>query len=450
MYHRSVLIAVAGLLACSGYAMAVDAPKLTLDPSVLTVADAAPQGLLMQGLDKAGMGKALADAKLNIYGWVESGYTYNHRHGSVNNDVIIPGPFNDEYGNHYMLNQAVIRFEREVDKKAFDIGGMIEVMYGSDAARIHARGGFGFDGSDLSDNGIPTDTDATAGAANRRPTWQFDIPQVYIDVNLPVGNGLQLRVGKFYALCGYESVDPRGNAFYSHSYLFNAMPFTESGILGSYQVNDQLGLKLGVTRGWDIATEDNNDCAINVIGQVSYKFSNQLNAVFNYCVGPENDNDTGHYRVLLNPILYWQATDALKIGVEGLYVYDGGRNAGVFTNSTHAYGDVWGAALYAGYKINENLTVNARVEKAHGYLGSYAGYNVNDLGLTSIPAINAYEVTLGVTITPMPKDPCLKGLSIRPEIRYDMTDSSKYKFYPANDRFFKDQLTFACDVIFTF
>ena len=54
------------------------------------------------------------------------------------------------------------------------------------------------------------------------PEYQFDITQAYIDVNVPMGNGLIIRTGKFVSLMGYETIDPRGNPFYSHSYLFSA------------------------------------------------------------------------------------------------------------------------------------------------------------------------------------------------------------------------------------
>jgi hypothetical protein len=440
MFHRSaVLAAVAGLLVSSGFALA-DAPKLSLDPSVITADGAASQGLLMQGLDKAGLGKTLADAKLNIYGWVESGYTYNHRHGS-DNQVIVPGPFNTEPHNHYMLNQVVLRFERQVDTKKFDVGGLVEVMYGTDSHVIHPYGGLGFDGDDKSDDTDPNEI---------RPQFQFDIPQAYVTVNLPVGNGLQFMVGKFVTLLSYETIDPRGNPFYSHSYLFNAVPFTHVGIMGMYQVSDQLGVKLGVTRGWDMATEDNNG-SVDVIGQVSYQFTKQLGLAVYFSVGPENNNDSSHYRSVIDPIVTWQVTDALKIGLETLYLYDGGLNgniSGFSEGRTHAYGDVWGAALYAGYTVNENLTVNARLEKAHGYIGSFNGQSL--LNGDAINALSVYEVTLGTTITPLPKDQYLKGLSVRPEIRYDFTDSTANKFFPASGTSFKDQLTFACDVIFAF
>ncbi len=269
--EKAILMSIAGLLAAASCAWGDSLPKttLSLDPSAITATaddDAAPsQGLLMMGLDKVGVGKPLEDAKINIYGWLETGYTFNNRHSSQSSGtVIIPGPFNHEFGNHYMINQFDLRFERQVATDKFDIGGMIELMYGSDAARIHSTG-LGYDGSDPTDDNSPVDNLAHD---NLHPILQFDIPQAYLNINLPIGSGLQLMIGKWVALLGYETIDPTANPFYSHSYLFSDVPGTQTGIIGSYQVNEALGLKFGFSRGWDIALEDNNS-AIDVLGQVS-------------------------------------------------------------------------------------------------------------------------------------------------------------------------------------
>src|SRR5690242_11604502 len=82
--RKAVFFAVAGLLASSGYALADNAPKtsLTLDPTVITADAASDRAPLMMALDKVGAAKPLDDIGLNIYGWVEAGYSYNHRHHS--------------------------------------------------------------------------------------------------------------------------------------------------------------------------------------------------------------------------------------------------------------------------------------------------------------------------------------------------------------------------------
>jgi len=448
-YRKDVVLmaAVAGLLASSGAAMAESQSSLSLDPRVLTADDAAPQAPLMSMLGKAGIDqKALMG--FNIYGWVESGYTYNHRHGGQGNGStgIIPGPFNHEVGNHYMLNQLDIRFERQIaDPKKFDVGGMVEVLYGTDAGFTHSSG-MPFNGNDPSDNNNPAD----AVPDKYRANYQFDVLQAYVDVSLPVGNGLTIRTGKFVTLLGYETIDPRGNPFYSHSYAFGALPFTQTGVLAMYQVNDSLKLTAGITRGWDQTLEDSGPaggkCYPDALGSVTWVINPQMTAVLNWNVGPQNFNDTSHYRTVINPILFYQVTDALKIGVEGLYIYDGGLNGDVGSGGTvsHAYGDVWSVDVYAGYKVNDYLTVNGRFEKYHTSAGGLGAVTASDTGARSI-----YSITLGTTIVPLPKDPWGKNISLRPEIRYDFTDSSAGPF-SAQGRTFKDQLTFGADVIVTF
>jgi hypothetical protein len=444
-YRKAVFFALAGVLVSPGLALADNAPQtsLSLDSTVITAdaAVAAPdRAPLMMALDKIGAAKTLDDLKLNIYGWVEAGYTYNHRHHSGDiNTPILPGPFNHEVGNHFMLNQVDLRFERLVDSTKFDVGGLVEVMYGTDAGLIHSSG-LGFNGNDPTTDGSPAD----AVPDKYRAFYQFDLTQAYVDVNLPVGNGLKLRLGKFATLLGNETIDPRGNLFYSHNWIFNALPFTQTGVLGSYTLNDQWSVTAGVTRGWDMTMEDTNG-AIDGLGSIAFTPNKQWSAVLNWGVGPENPGDNGHYRTVLDPIISWQATEQLKLTLEGLYIYDGGLNAAAF-DTTHAYGDVWGAALYASYAVNDNLTVNGRFEKYHT---SAEG----TLGAVAAPAggsLNIYEITLGTTITPLPKDALFKNLSVRPEIRYDFSDSSAHMPFSSGGRPFKDQLTFAADIIIKF
>jgi len=445
IYRKDVvLMAVAGLLASSGYAMAETKSGLSLDPRAITADDAAAPAPLMGALGKAGIDQSALQG-VNIYGWIESGYSYNHRHSSQGNGPtgIIPGPFNHEVGNHYMLNQVDLRFEKQIaDPSKFDVGGMVEVMYGTDAGFIHSTG-MPFNGNDPSDNGSPAD----AVPDKYRANYQFDITQAYVDVSF---SGFKVRVGKFVTLLGYETIDPRGNPFYSHSYAFSALPFTQTGVLGTYALNDQLTMTAGVTRGWDQTLEDSGpdggSCAIDALGQFVWTPNKQLTAYVNWSVGPQNFNDTSHYRTAINPIVIYKVTDALKVGVEGLYIYDGGMNGDKSTGGTvsHAYGDVWSIDAYVGYMINEYVTLNGRFEKYHT--------SSETLGAVLAPAggaMSIYSATIGATIVPMPKDALGKNISIRPEIRYDFTDSSQGP-YQAQGRTFKDQLVFAADVIVTF
>ncbi len=436
MFHRkdAVSMAVVGLLASCGLAMAdttIQSPSLSLEPTVVTAQDAgAPSGLLMQGLDKVGGAKPLQNLGINIYGWIEGGYYTNLR----NNDSGVgtrPGVFTQQLGNHVALNQIDLRIERLVDSKKFDVGGLVEAIYGTDSNFIHS-------------NGIELQTPGD----HPGEIPQVDLVQAYVDVNLPVGNGLKVRVGKFATLLGTETIDPRGNAFYSHSYLFGSIPFTQTGVLGFYNLNDQWAFAGGVTRGWDQSTEDNNG-AIDGLAQVTYTPNKQWTVILNTSFGPEDTRDTSHYRTTINPLVTWQVTDKLKLSGEGLYVYDGGVNSEE-RGFSHAYGDNYGLAAYGSYAINDFVTANVRAEWEHIYNDSFPVGDTSDfIGSTvDIPTLNVWEITLGVTIKPMPKDPILQNLSIRPEVRYDFSEDH---VLPSGDnRTFRDQFSAGADVIFTF
>ena len=451
-YQKAVLFAVAGLLASSGLALADNAPKtsLSLDPTVITAdagGDASDRAPLMMALDKIGAAKPLDDLKLNIYGWVESGYSYNHRHHG-HEDEIVPGPFNHEVGNHYMLNQFDLRFERQVDSKTFDVGGMVEFLYGADAAFSHS-GGMALDGVD------PTTSlsDSQIYNIKYQAEPQFDFTQAYVDVNIPVGNGLTFRLGKFVTLLGNETVDPTQNLFYSHSWAFNCVPFSQTGVLGMYKFNDQWKVIAGITRGWDMTLEDNNG-AIDGLGNIAYTPDDELSVVFNWNIGPQNNGDNSHYRTVLDPIIGWQVTKEFKLTTECLFIFDGGYNTeDAAPGVTHAYGDIWSLSIYGSYVLNDYLTVNGRVEKIHSYwdpfypLGSTSDTSQINVAGDFASTINIYSFTLGVTVTPLPKNAILKNLSIRPEIRYDMSEDPVFTQHGST---FKDQITFAADVIFKF
>lgn len=420
MFYRKDAVALAALsmLASAGFVMAESKNALTLDSSVVNAAEAADRTLLMGGLDRIGAAQPLEAAGINVYGWVQGGYSANLRNtnGFKNVPRISGVSFNSQPENEFMLNQVVLRFERLVDmKKPIDIGFLVELMYGSDAGLIHSNG------LEYGNN----------NAFN--PDNQFDIPQAYVDISLgQVGNGLKFRVGKFATLLGYETIAPTTNPFYSHSYVFGVLPFTHTGVLGTYTVNDQVAITLGATRGWDQATEDINEggdvCGWDVLGQVAWTPNQQTSVFYNFSVGPQNAGDTDHWRVANNLVITYAVNDRLKLALDGVYIADHAYDAGT-------YGDVWGAAAYASYVINEFFTFNARIEKLHDYR----------FGTT----LNFYEATLGLTIKPFPKDPIGQNLTVRPEIRYDWSEDEVYTAGRSNN-FYQDQWSAGIDFIFTF
>ena len=153
------------------------------------------------------------EPRFKISGWIDSGITGNFASPADNQNF---GRFFDDRVNEPLLNQAVINLERALAPQPgeFDWGFKLQFMYGSDARFIHSLGLF-------------SDTLGTS-------TLQPDLSEAYLNLHFPVisEGGLDLKLGKFVTLEGVETIDPRTNFFYSHTYIFNfGIPFNHTGAL---------------------------------------------------------------------------------------------------------------------------------------------------------------------------------------------------------------------------
>jgi len=88
----------------------------------------------------------------------------------------------------------------------WDIGGRFDFMYGSDAVFTQA---YGAPQGNWDLNLMPND-------ASR--FYKMALPQAYVEVFAPVGNGLSTKIGHFYTIIGNEVVTAPDNFFYSHAY----------------------------------------------------------------------------------------------------------------------------------------------------------------------------------------------------------------------------------------
>jgi hypothetical protein len=291
-------------------------------PSVETSVIGAPEAeeeerpaLLMRALNGTKPGRALADAAIEIGGLVEGSITYSD---SSPPDGIITGRLFDQEHEDPTLNQVLLFFERQTNaSNPWDIGFRIELLYGADA-RFTASNGL-FDHDDF-DSG---------------PENQFDITQAYVEVVLPIGAGLKTKLGKFITPLGYETVNPAGNAFYSHSFLFNIVPYAHTGVLATYQVDEPLAVSVGFSRGWDQALEDNND-AIDAIVNIAWNADERTEASLSMTVGPEQADNNGRYRTALDLWVTHQASDQLTFAIDAGYVVD--ASAGQNGHASQVYG----------------------------------------------------------------------------------------------------------------
>src|SRR5262245_59257307 len=128
--------------------------------------------------------------------------------------------------NEFVLQQGWVRFELPVDTSATTptLGFRTDTFFGTDYRFTVARGLFS--GQLTADHGMPN-------------LYGFDPIQFYGEAYLPqVGRGLDLKVGRFFALYGYESNDATQNPLGSRAYGFIYDPFTHTGIVATLKLDD--------------------------------------------------------------------------------------------------------------------------------------------------------------------------------------------------------------------
>jgi hypothetical protein len=199
---------------------------------------------------------ALRCCGIEIKGWLDQGITTNprdplHRFNG-------PVTFNDR-ANEYQMNQLYLVAEREADTGGcgWDVGGRVDLLYGTDHRFTTA---FGLE--DKWNQG--------------HRFYGLAMPQAYLDVAI---NNLTLRMGHFYTILGYESVMAPENFFYSHAYTMQyGEPFTHTGALAIYKLNDCWSFSGGIHRGWDQWEDINNK--LGFLGGVTWSPSDDTSVAF--------------------------------------------------------------------------------------------------------------------------------------------------------------------------
>jgi hypothetical protein len=380
---------------------------------------------LMAAADRAGMATMLDDWGIDISGHGEISYTYNFREPA--DDLNVGRLFDDQHDELY-LNQIDITVARTLTAddddvtgyaNKFNVGGRMEWIYGQDARYLHSNGLFDHYVDDESRN------------------EEFDLNQAYVEMGIPVGNGLLVTVGKFVTPIGYELINPTLNPLFSHSYLFNfAIPFTHSGITAKYSFDENFYVMGGVVRGWDQSLEDNNDDPSYLVS-AGYTWTPGSGAPVNFILsaitGPEMTDENGNWRTLLDLIVSTKVSDQLTVAVNADWAYEEDAQLTDEGTPTGAQAQWYGVAAYAKYDVDEMWSISAR--------GEWFNDKDNVRGLGT----NVYEATLGVQIKPFHNHEIGSNLVIRPEVRYDYAQEGIFDEGGQNY-----QVTVATDVIFTF
>lgn len=316
---------------------------------------------------------------ITVTGWVNGGAT-----ASADSPVdrnTRPIAFNDRH--EVQMNQFYTVIERPIDTscQSFDIGGRVDVLYGTDARFTEVRGWeLNRDGTDK---------------WNTQRFYRLSLPQMYAEFGY---NDLSVKVGHWYTTIGYEVVTAPDNFFYSHAYtMAYGEPFTHTGVLATYDYSDRLSLHTGIHNGWDMF--DAPDTRASILTGGSWTSCDERIGLALAITSGDEINNRGFFsnRTMYSLVASLQLTDNLQYLIQ----HDNGWQIDDQAADQHA--EWYGINQYLLYTINDCWKLGGRME----WFRDDDGVRVTgDVG-------NFYNLTAGLNWTPS------SNLIVRPEARWD-------------------------------
>ncbi len=328
---------------------------------------------------------------VGISGFVDTIYSYNFN--EANNRLSAFRVFDTRAGD-FMINNAQINLDKAVSPES-PVGFKTELMFGTDAEVV---------------GGVTTGLGVT--------TNEVELQEGYVEYLAPVGNGLDVKVGKFATLNGAEVIESKDNWNISRSFLFGyAIPFTHTGVRTTYPWTEMLSTVVGISNGWDVV-DDNNKAKTLEFGAMVTPLDG-LSIAGTYMVGAEQGGNGHDSRHLLDLVATYQPTDALTLKLntdiareEDVVSATGGGNA------------TWnGLAAYARYALNEQAAISGRWEIFNDNDGVRTAINVAGTSPTGSGIADAQFMSY--TLTGEYK--LHKHLIGRVEYRLDTADSALFR-----------------------
>ena len=382
-------------------------------------------------------------------GYAEGGGLANIDRNANANRINFGHLFTDR-DHKLQLNQASLTLERPIDAKSqYDFGFKLQGMYGTDARYTHFLGEF----------------DRATSARE-----QFDVVEAFLLFHTPwLGEGgTDFKIGQYVTLEGAEVIDPRGDFFYSHSYIFNfGIPFKHTGALATTHVNSVLDLYYGIDTGvnttFGTGTGDNNS-SVAFHGGVGLNLLNgDLTILATTHIGPELPERNAlaianvQTRYLNDITVVWKVNKELTATTDVNYIRD---DTAAFGPNGKSSAEGYGIAQYLTYNLNDNLSFGVRGEiwrDAQGafvaacpgnldFVNAEIGRPNNCFGASNPAKGTTYTaLTLGANIKPAVTKQ-FDGLMIRPEVRWDhSSDTTPFKGGSSHD-----QTTIGVDVVIPF
>ena len=313
-------------------------------------------------------------AQVKLSGYGEASYTFAP---NASGDVVV-GRLYDRFANQFMLNGLKLVLERPADTDKWDAGVRADLVLGQNAAVIQAAG-------------------MSLGPS-------ADMPQLFITLNMPTGNGngLQIRFGKLVTLMGLELIETVANPNWSMGNQFVYVEnFTATGLEIAHRFSPALDVQFRVSNGWDrVQATDGN---VDMMARVGITAGNTAVGIVGYSGAMNTGNDALRSGV---SVLFNQ-----KIGKASLWIQ------GDYGNEEAAPEDVSWTALGAWLAIDLNPKAGLAIRA--DYLNDPDAFRTGGaFGATGEHNLVSVTGTLNLKTWP--------NALVRPELRFDSSNQAVF------------------------
>jgi hypothetical protein len=243
----------------------------------------------------------------------------------------------------FNLDVVQLRIEKPLDESEWAAGYRVDLWAGPDA------------------NVLGTQSINSVGGAD------FAIRQAYVALRMPLGNGLDWKIGVFDSIIGYESVESPNNPNYTRSYGHSIEPQTHTGVLASYRFTDMISVSAGIAntmgpiindraQGPNTSANTMAESYKTYMGSVAVTMPDNMGFMSGSTLyaGVVNGFSSGAGGAQLN----WYAGGTLATPVTGLRLgasFD-------YLDVRQSHGETWSVAAYASIQATEKLSFHARAE----------------------------------------------------------------------------------------
>lgn len=277
-----------------------------------------------------------------ISGYVDTSAVWNPGTGNLS-----PAPYRFNAGKQdgFNLDSVDLKIAKPLEEGQWSAGYVADLFFGPDAELVN-NGDTAGSGTGIS--GI--------------------VRQAYLNLRMPVGNGIDWKIGRFDCPIGYESTDAYKDPNWTRSYGYTFEPTEHTGIMAEYKINDMIALSGGVANTVTTTPFINDrspraETKKAVLGMINLTAPESWGVLGGSGLygGIENgpgaaDEDRTH--------VYVGAT--IKTGIQGLTLgasWDSVNHMDVAGVDT---GYAMAVAAYASFKLTDKASIHVRGEYARG------------------------------------------------------------------------------------